>query len=176
MASPTSRIVPTATLQALVETGRFRATTGFAGVANLDTVNVAVPPPLRKTYRYRISGFEYWGLNQWGENTGRRDWANFTRDDTRTTWQRTKWPWGDGWLMYPGDRGEPLSSVRFENLRDGFEDAELLLLLESLGGKAEADRIAGSVAGSLTGYAQDPQALKGARLALLEALVARGKK
>ena len=51
------------------------------------------------TYRYGISGFEYWGLNQWGENTGVRDWANFRSGDTRTRWRRTKWPWGDGWLF-----------------------------------------------------------------------------
>ena len=128
------------------------------------------------TYRYGISGFEYWGLNQWGENTGQRDWANFERGGTRTTWQRTKWPWGDGWLMYPGERGEPLSSVRFDNVRDGFEDAELLLLLASRGDRAAADRIARSVAGSITGYARDPREFEKARLALLEALAARGKK
>jgi hypothetical protein len=81
------------------------------------------------TYRYGISGFEYWGLNQWGRNTGRRDWANFRSGGTRTSWQATKIPWGDRWLFCPGDLGEPLSTVRFENLRDGFEDAEILTLL-----------------------------------------------
>ncbi|MCC6393650.1 MAG: DUF4091 domain-containing protein [Bryobacterales bacterium] len=128
------------------------------------------------TYRYGISGFEYWGLNQWGENTGRRDWANFDRGTTRTTWRRTKWPWGDGWLLYPGERGEPLSSVRFDNLRDGFEDAELLLLLSLRGGKAEADGIADPVAQSIKGYTRDPREFEKAHRALLEALAARGRK
>jgi hypothetical protein len=127
------------------------------------------------TYRYGLSGFEYWGLNQWGENTGRLDWANFERGGTRTTWQRTKWPWGDGWLMYPGNKGEPLSSVRFENLRDGLEDAELLLLLQSQGGKSEADRIAASVARSITDYESDPEVIARAHVALLEALSAHKK-
>jgi hypothetical protein len=92
------------------------------------------------TYRYGISGFEHWGLNQWGANTGRRDWANFSRGDTRTSWRCTTFPWGDGWLLYPGDHGEPLSSIRLENLRDGFEDAELLQFLVARGRKADADR------------------------------------
>ena len=123
------------------------------------------------TYRYGISGFEYWGLNQWGKNTGRRDWANFTRGDTRTSWQRTTFPWGDGWLLYPGDHGEPLSSIRLENLRDGFEDAELLQLLVAHGKKADADRLADTMAASITSYVTDPQRIRAAHeqlLALLE--------
>lgn len=122
------------------------------------------------TYRYGISGFEYWGLNQWGENTGKLDWANFRSGDTRTRWQRTKWLWGDGWLFYPGEGGDPLSSIRFENLRDGFEDSELLTLLASRGGKKDADELAASVAGSIESYTGDSRALNAAHVKLLERL------
>lgn len=124
------------------------------------------------TYRYGISGFEYWGLNQWGENTGQRDWAHFDRGDTRTSWRRTHFPWGDGWLLYPGDQGEPLSSIRFENLRDGFEDAELLQLLCTRGRKVEADRIATSLAPSITSYTSDPTKIAAAHEQLLRLLAA----
>ena len=41
--------VPTAVLKPLVESGMLRATTDFAAVASLDTINIAVPTPLRKT-------------------------------------------------------------------------------------------------------------------------------
>src|SRR5437016_5498193 len=41
--------IPTATLGPLVESGRLRATTDFAAVAALDTINICVPTPLRKT-------------------------------------------------------------------------------------------------------------------------------
>ena len=122
------------------------------------------------TYVYQVSGFEYRGLNQWGRNTGRRDWASFDKGTTRTRWQRTRWPMGDGWLLYPGPKGEPLSSVLFENLRDGFEDAELLLMLNSRGEKAEARRIAASVARSPEDYTSDPAAIESAHVALLKAL------
>ena len=124
------------------------------------------------TYRYGISGFEYWGLNQWGPNTGRRDWANFQNGGTRTSWRVTKFPWGDGWLFYPGDQGEPLSSVRFENLRDGFEDAEMLMLLARRGHKSEADALAASLASSIESYSSDPSRFQAAHLRLLELLAA----
>ena len=41
--------VPSADVAALVSAGRLRATTDFAVVADLDTVNICVPTPLRKT-------------------------------------------------------------------------------------------------------------------------------
>jgi hypothetical protein len=122
------------------------------------------------TYRYGISGFEYWGLNQWGRNTGHRDWANFRSGGTRTSWRATKFPWGDGWLLYPGDRGEPLSSVRFENLRDGFEDAEMLNVLANRGKKKEADVLVASLAPDIESYSVDPAKFQAAHLRLLQLL------
>jgi UDP-N-acetyl-D-glucosamine dehydrogenase len=41
--------VPTGTLRSYVDSGRFRATMDFSVIADLDTVNIAVPTPLRKT-------------------------------------------------------------------------------------------------------------------------------
>ena len=41
--------VPSATLAPLVDSGKLRATTDFAAVRDLDTINICVPTPLRKT-------------------------------------------------------------------------------------------------------------------------------
>ena len=41
--------VPTAILKPLVEAGKIRATTDFSAVSKLDTINICVPTPLRKT-------------------------------------------------------------------------------------------------------------------------------
>src|SRR3984957_9531478 len=41
--------VPTEVLKPLVQAGKIRATTDFAVVSELDTINIAVPTPLRKT-------------------------------------------------------------------------------------------------------------------------------
>ena len=41
--------IPTEVLRPLVESGRLAATTDFSAVRDLDTINIAVPTPLRKT-------------------------------------------------------------------------------------------------------------------------------
>ncbi len=41
--------IPSATLKPLVESGRLRATSDFSAVLELDTINICVPTPLRKT-------------------------------------------------------------------------------------------------------------------------------
>src|SRR5579862_2086395 len=41
--------VATEALRPLVDSGKFSATTDFSVVADLDTINIAVPTPLRKT-------------------------------------------------------------------------------------------------------------------------------
>jgi UDP-N-acetyl-D-glucosamine dehydrogenase len=55
--------VPTADVARLVADGRLRATTDFAAVAELDTVNICVPTPLRKTkdpdMSYIVSAVEH---------------------------------------------------------------------------------------------------------------------
>ncbi len=77
-----------------------------------------------------VSGFEYWCPNHWKGNTGspglRGGWIANTFLDYN----------GDGYLLYPDKDGKPLSSIRLECLRDGFEDYEYLALLKKLGGDA----------------------------------------
>src|SRR5579883_3049275 len=41
--------VPTGILKPLVKAGKIKATTDFSAVEKLDTINIAVPTPLRKT-------------------------------------------------------------------------------------------------------------------------------
>src|ERR1035441_10330628 len=41
--------VPTDTLEKWVSAGKFRATSDFSAILDLDTINIAVPTPLRKT-------------------------------------------------------------------------------------------------------------------------------
>jgi UDP-N-acetyl-D-glucosamine dehydrogenase len=41
--------IPSSTLAPLVETGKIRATADFAAIRELDTINICVPTPLRKT-------------------------------------------------------------------------------------------------------------------------------
>src|SRR5437762_9620708 len=41
--------IPSATLKPLVESGKLKATADFSAIRDLDTVNICVPTPLRKT-------------------------------------------------------------------------------------------------------------------------------
>ncbi|MCH8273339.1 MAG: DUF4091 domain-containing protein [Armatimonadetes bacterium] len=76
------------------------------------------------TQKYRPDGFGYWATTWWGNN-----------DDPITKGPYTDWnPFtgasnGDGSLFCPGPDG-PLTTIRFENFRDGLEDYEYYRLLE----------------------------------------------
>lgn len=59
-----------------------------------------------------LDGFLRWAYNSWNE-------------DPRQCTDFGKWPSGDCFLVYPGAH----SSVRFEHLRDGIEDAEKIRIL-----------------------------------------------
>jgi hypothetical protein len=83
------------------------------------------------------NGFLYWRTNGYEPNyTTEKRWPEI--------------PWipagkncyvncrnGEGYLIYPGPNGEPLSSVRFEIIRDGIEDWEAMYILRELAAKAE---------------------------------------
>lgn len=101
-------------------------------------------------YHTGVTGFEYWSPNHWdGNNTSpglRGGWkANTFRNYN-----------GDGYLTYPNPGGTPLSSVRLENLRDGFEDYEYLFLLKELGD--DTDIIQPVVSGPVD-YTSNPELL-----------------
>ena len=72
-------------------------------------------------------------------------------------------PWGngDGRLLYPPRRGKPfeavvegpVGSIRFENLRDGFEDREYLLMLRAAGNTALLERLHRDLVPTMTSFA-----------------------
>lgn len=67
-------------------------------------------------------GFLRWAWNSWVE-------------DPLESTDFTKWPSGDCFLVYPGNR----SSIRFERLRDGFEDFEKIALLRTQASKGSPE-------------------------------------
>lgn len=75
------------------------------------------------------TGFLHWLVNGFGANskTEKRwpevDWIPYS--DSRYSKRN-----GEGYLIYPGPDGSPLSSIRFENIRDGIEDWEMIRMLK----------------------------------------------
>ncbi len=77
------------------------------------------------SYRYRIQGFEYWELFHRGAMSR---YQPLRSDAVRVDWGLNNKSM-DGNLIYPGRDYRIYSSLRFEALRDGFEDLEYLYLL-----------------------------------------------
>jgi hypothetical protein len=96
-----------------------------------------------QTFGRHSDGLLYWGVNYW---------PGFEARTMKTPPDDKKWPkvpWndggrnGDGYFLYPGPRG-PLTSLRFEIMRDGVEDYDALRMLEDLV-KRKGDRMPASV-------------------------------
>jgi hypothetical protein len=125
-------------------------------------------------YATGTKGFLHWGLTyDWDDPFG----------------PAPKYPPGDSHIIYPGKSG-PMSSIRWEMLREGMEDYEYLWLLESrtraLMQKLSVDQdrfpagarsreICGSLVRSLTDYETNPGAVYAARDRLAEEIAAIGK-
>lgn len=91
-------------------------------------------------WKYNLKGFLYWGIHNWSQGikgpvqkialfvaSAQNRWPN------KGQWGPTDFDRGvpgDGYLIYPSPEGEPWSSIRLENIRDGIEDYEYLSLLQ----------------------------------------------
>lgn len=84
------------------------------------------------TWKYGVTGFEYYYINLWRKNVegvNGRKWPAVLWDTYSFVSARNSYN-GDGMLIYPGPNGKPYSSVRLENIRDGIEDYECFWLLK----------------------------------------------
>lgn len=134
---------------------------------------------------YNVDGFEYWQLTSWPKDAPKDgSWVRNAEGAMLAAWkdENPQLP-GDGYLVYPGDDGQPVNSLRFECLRDGLEDHELLTQLKAKLGalsgdaKAEAERLVrgeGLVTNMFI-YTQDPAELNRARRRVLELLASLPK-
>jgi len=116
-------------------------------------------------WRYDLSGYLHWGLNFW-------------TDDPYTQVTSSGLPPGDCFIVYPGTDG-PVSSIRWDALRDGIEDYEYLWILrdrtsavlERLGSDVvspseRADEIARSIVRDFVDYARTNDEMRAARAAV----------
>ncbi|MGI6295610.1 MAG: glycoside hydrolase domain-containing protein [Armatimonadota bacterium] len=111
-------------------------------------------------FKYDATGYLHWGLTYWHGDPFKDLEPNWGGD--------TFLPPGDDHLVYPSSRG-PLSSIRWEAMRDGIEDYEMLKLLQKQNPKL-ASEICDSIVQSFTLYSLDPVAFNAARMRLIKAL------
>lgn len=121
------------------------------------------------TYQHRAEGFLYYAISRWPN----QDEPIVMDGTNRTNWVPASWRTanGDGSLFCAGPDG-PVTTVRFENIRDGLEDHELLTMLEAQRGDdgALGREMCDAMIPSLTDFTHDPDKLAAMRVRLLEAL------
>lgn len=110
-------------------------------------------------FKYGATGYLHWGLNYWGGRDPLRDDAS--RD-------RGKLPAGDANIVYPGYK-KLYTSIRFEAMRDGIYDYELLKMLEQKD-PAKAKNIADELILDFNDYDNSILYFRQKRKQLLEAL------
>lgn len=87
-------------------------------------------------YKYNAEGFLQWGHNFWYSQHSVREINPFLESDAGKAF-----PSGDSYVVYPGENGEPLNSLRHEVFYEGFCDMRALKLLESLTSREYAIKI-----------------------------------
>lgn len=130
--------------------------------------NRFIEQPLIKTrllhwinFRYGVTGYLHWGYNQWTAD------SPFTHT-TRPHGGPPYLPAGDPWIVYPGKNG-PLDSIRFEAMRDGIVDHELLSMLAEEDAET-AEQLAGTLIPAFDRYQTDIETFRATRRELLSAL------
>jgi hypothetical protein len=140
-----------------------------------------------QTFARRVDGLLYWGVNHWPAFDARTS----NPAPAVEAWPRS--PWGDhgrngdGYLLYPGPNG-PLTSLRFEDVRDGIEDYDALRMLQELllrkGDRDEATlaerasralRVSPGVFESMTDFPADASAMVARRREVNELIVLLSK-
>lgn len=102
-----------------------------------DVSNSFIAMPYQRTrilglqaYMLNIKGFLNWGFNFYNAQV-----SKYRIDPYFTTDSDGAFPAGDAFIVYPGENGQPLESLRYMALRDGLHDLRALQLLESLAGR-----------------------------------------
>jgi len=108
-------------------------------------------------YVYDLAGFLHWGFNFYYSQYSRRLIDPFACTDADGAF-----PGGDPFLVYPGENGEPLDSIRHEVFFDALQDLRALELLEGkLGreGVLEFLKEGRKESFRMTDYPRDPEFL-----------------
>lgn len=119
-------------------------------------------------YRHNIEGFLHWGFNFYNAK-----YSLFHIDPFRTTDACEAFPSGDPFLVYPGEDGEPLESIRGQVLKMALFDQRALATVEAALGRAAAETIlmeCTDCALSFTDYPRDAAFFQRLRRRIFEAL------
>ena len=138
------------------------------------------------TAKYKMDGILYWAINWWSETAN--PWLNANTFHSGFLCSQGSILNGEGSLWYPGEYVErytgqpnisgPVSSVRFELLREGIEDYEYLNMLKTLGDNSFAEQQVKDRVISVKAFSRDINSLYTARKQMakrIEQLMHQGK-
>lgn len=136
------------------------------------------------TESYKMTGFLYWAANFWTETPN--PWLDAVTFISGYLCSDGYVLNGEGSLLYPGDfvkryTGQPdvagpVSSIRFELLREGIEDYDYIQMLKESGDKDFVDDIVNKMVIDVSTFSRNVQDLYAARKAMAERLASRKKK
>lgn len=112
-------------------------------------------------FRYGVTGYLHWGYNYWSSDA-------FRQVSVYAEGGALILPAGDSWIVYPGKDG-PLDSIRYEAMRDGIVDHELLSRLAERDADATR-RLAEKHVIDFNKYDSDVSTFRASRREMLELL------
>ena len=98
-------------------------------------------------YKFGCKGFLQWGYNFWYSQHSKRRINPFEETDAGEAF-----PSGDAFVVYPGENGQPLISLRYKVFYDAFQDLSALKLLESKIGYDETLKLIENRTGEPLGF------------------------
>lgn len=132
------------------------------------------------TAKYQMDGILYWAINWWSETAN--PWLNANTFHSGFLCSDGSILNGEGSLWYPGDYVErytgqpnvngPVSSIRFELLREGIEDYEYLSMLKKLGDNSFAAKQVENLVVDVKAFSRNVADLYSARKTMAERIEA----
>lgn len=125
-----------------------------------------------QSFEQKYDGLLYWGMNIWTDQDNvpmNPEETLFWKWNTGWRFGGTTMIYGDGRLLYPNIDGTPIGSLRLANLRDGYEDYELLRSLNEKNPDLALE-ICRRVSASPLEFTHDPEELSVQRREVLKAL------
>ncbi len=118
------------------------------------------------TWQQRVPGFLYYLTNLRHSQESLMQLTGWNKTD----WNPASWRTanGDGCFIYSGTEG-PISTIRFENIRDGIEDTELLFMLQKKAGREAGEKLCAKLFKSVKDFSTDTGLFSQVRGELLRA-------
>ena len=103
-------------------------------------------------YLYDIKGFLQWGYNFWNTQFSKKHIDPYAVTDAGLAF-----PSGDAFLVYPGQDGAPVESIRMLVFQEALQDLRALRLLESLTSRQAVVELIGSLTDTPITFTQYPK-------------------